>query len=519
MSASRSSDASPSGREPLYPTATTIESVSGSPAEEDLTFDGRPAGHEGRTGYWFGLMAIMVVLSEQVALSYNLISVAIPHIVTHFHTAQVAWVITIFSLVGAISTPVFGKLGDIFGKRRMILVGVLSTTMGSVVCLAAPSFGVLLIGRALQGLALPLSALVYSLMRDIFPRRHLTLAVSITFSGVGVVTIAGPFLAGWLTDAFGYRGPFWFLLLLPLISGLLIMAFVPETPLRNRTRVDWPGALLLGLGVLGILLGVGQGPAWGWSSSSVLGLIGGGIALLVIWGFYEHANRDNGPLVNLRLLGSRPVATTMIVGMLTTTAIAGAATLIPIMVQTPHQAGYGFGASALGSASFTVLAGVTTTAFGMLLGVMAKRLGMRTPLIAGCLVLALGVASLAFWHTERWQVIVFWAIAGIGGGITYGAIPNLVVAAVPAEQQGVGSGMVGLLQNVGAATGLQALFAVMLLNVSVYVQGSPLYSNDSFVWGFLMCAGCAVVAGLVSTLIPHGGRPAPGDVLERAETA
>ena len=145
------------------------------------------------------------------------------------------------TLVGAVTTPLLTRLGDIAGKKLMILVVTAIATAGALLVAVANSFALVLVGRAMEGVLLALIPLVYSLMRDTFPNRILAFAVTIAASGVGIVTIAGPFLAGYLVDNHGWRSVFWFLAAEQAVGFVAILAIVPASKFRAPARLDVGG--------------------------------------------------------------------------------------------------------------------------------------------------------------------------------------------------------------------------------------------------------------------------------------
>ena len=209
--------------------------------------------------YWLFVLLIIVLLSEEVAYAFNLVTPALPSMVTNFHTTQIAWVSTAFSLSGAIAAPLLGKLADMQGKKRWLLITAALMAVGSLTVALAPTFGVVIAGRAIEGLGLAIVPIAYSLMRDIFPKRMITFAVSVSVAGIGLTGVVGPIFAGYLIDNFGYRGVFWALALFPVLVGLLLLAFVPESPVRVRSAIDWIGAILLGAALALMLLAIGEG--------------------------------------------------------------------------------------------------------------------------------------------------------------------------------------------------------------------------------------------------------------------
>jgi MFS family permease len=457
------------------------------------------------TAYWVGVILVLVLLTEQSALAINLMAPTLPKVAELFQTTQVIWVITAFTLVGGVATPLLSKLADLYGKKKVLVVTALVAAVGALISSVASSYGMLLFGRCLSGVSIAFIPLAYSLMRDIFPPKLLALAIAITTNGIGLVTIGGPFLAGYLADNHGVRSVFWFVFAAAALGGILTLLIVPETPVRVKARIDWLGAVLLAGGLAAVLLGLTQAQTWQWGDARTLACLIGGTALLIIWGIWETRTRD--PLVSMQLLSRRPVFTTMVAAGLAVGAISGAATLLPTMLQMPTELapGYGFGASVTETAYYTLAAGILTVAGGFFVGWTAKSIGFRNHLAIGAAFIALGSLLLGVAHAESWQIVVFYGFIG-AGAIVYAAVPNLVVGAVPVDQQAISAGMVGTAQTLVAAVVTQLVFVVLTNNVATVVEGFPIYSEAGFRNAFLLSAAVGLVGALVALAIPHGRR-------------
>lgn len=458
------------------------------------------------TAYWIFVLLVLALLSEETAYAYNLVTPALPDIAADLHTTQIAWVTTLFSLVGGISAPIVGKIADNLGKKRVLLwvVGVMAC--GSLIVALAQSFPVVLVGRALEGSAVAILPLAYSLMRDIFPKRLLALAISIATSGIGLTTVLGPIIAGALIDNFTYRAVFFFLAIFPVVLGALVWMVVPESPVRIRGRLDWWGALLLGAAVGLILVGLSEGATWGWNSRAVLGCFGGGAILLIGWVAYER--RPAEPLIDLSLLRSRALVTTGIAQVTAQGVIALNFVLLSFLAQVPRSVGhtYGFGMSVSELARYTAPSGVISMAMGFVVGFVARRRGARLPLWAAFIFAGAGSFILGGWHDQHWQVQIGYFVYAIGGGALSAAIPIQVVDAVPAEKQAVSAGMVNLLGAIGAGLFVQLGFVILNAHVGAVIEGQPIYTGTGFVLAYYFTAAVSLI-GLVATLaMRHGTR-------------
>ncbi|MGI6873403.1 MULTISPECIES: MFS transporter [Amycolatopsis] len=445
-------------------------------------------------GRAIAVLTVLVFVTEVVALSFQLVTPALTEMSAVFQTAQIGWVVTILSLVGAIAVPLAGKSADIRGKKKVMVWLTAAMIVGSIVVALAPTFGVVLAGRALQGLMIAAGPLTYSLMRDVMPGRMLALGASISTTGIGLVTVAGPFLSGFLIDHFGFRGVFWFLAGLGALALVALLVLVPESPLRLPARLDVLGGVLLGGAVALLLLGLTFGPEHGWGSLAALLPLLGGVLAGVLW--WWHQRRGDEPLVDLRVVRARPVWTVMVAGAAVMTAVTAAAVLIPLMVQTPRAlaGSYGFDATASDVPLYLVPAGVATMLGGFAIGALARKLGPHRLLVLGATLMAVGSVALAFLHGEPWQVVTGYLISGAGSGLAMGAVPNLVIAAVPPDQQGVTAGVVSLLQSLGSSAGVQIIFIVLALQVVAVAGGQPIYAGSSYTIAFILVAALSLVA-------------------------
>lgn len=456
-------------------------------------------------GRWVAALAVLVLLTEQSALGFALIAPALIGIATEFQTTQVIWVITIFTLVGGVSTPIIGKLGDRFGKRKVLVVTALVAFVGSVICVVAPSFAILLVGRAMMGVSTAFLPVTFALMRDVFPARIRGMSISIATNGVGVVTIAGPFLAGFLIDNISLDSVFWFVGLLSLVGALGTIALVPESTVRSRGSIDMVGAVGLAAGLLLVMYGISQLATWEFSDPRTVLTIGGGLVVLVGWWIFESRTAD--PFVDTRLLASRPVATTIGAYAFAGGAITVGASYLPTMLQTPRELGidYGFGLSATGVARYFLLAGITTVLSGVLVGWLAKRTGFRFFLVVGPLVIGAGVLVLALLQSESWMPILGWGIVGVGA-VVYAAGPNLLMVLSPPASRGVAAGMMGAVAAAVGSAFAQIAGLVLNRNVGAQGEGYAIYTAHGFQLVFLMAAGLCLVGFLIALAIPRTER-------------
>lgn len=454
-------------------------------------------------------LASMVLVLEVLSVSYMTVSMAIPAITTQFHTDQGAWLITAFLLVGAVTAPLVGKLADMYGKRRLLVWCIVISVAGALLSAVAMNYAVMIAGRALGGMLVPCLFLTYSLIRDVFPPKTIPLAVSISTAGMGLVTVAAPFLAGWLIDGFGWRSVFWFFGGILLVLVVLILISTPETTVRLRSGVDFIGAALLGAGITGVLMAVSFGPTWGWSEPSTIVFLLAGVVL--IGGWYATAKRMPEPLISLDILRRRPVLFTVIAAGSVYGVGAAYSMILPLMTMTPNTfgLGYGFGLSAEDYALFQVPLGVMTMIGGLVVGTLCGRgTSPRTLLFASMTFMGVGAVLTAAQHDSKPTLFIFAGIVGLGMGLGYAAIPNQLIDTVPAQLQASTASIAGVVQSLISAALPVIVFAVMnnsfVAALSPEVTGGAVaYSDGGFVAAFVITAVTAVLGILAVFVIPR----------------
>lgn len=456
----------------------------------------------------FSLVSIVLVL-EVLSVSFMTVSMGLPAITAEFRTDQGAWLMTAFLLVGAVVAPLVGKLADMFGKRKLLVWCILLAIAGSLLSAVATSYAMMIAGRAVAGMLVPCLFLSYSLIRDVFPPKIVPLAVSISTAGMGLITVASPFLAGWLIDGYGWRSIFWFFVGTLSVLVVMILASTPESTVRLRSRMDFLGALLLGGGIAGILIAVSFGPTWGWAAPSTLAYLFVGIALVAAW--YVSAKRVAEPLIRLEVLGRRSVLYTVIAAGAVYSAGGLYSTIMPMMAMTPEDygLGYGFGVSAEGYALFQVPLGGMTMVGGIIVGTFYGRgVRPRTLLAAAMTICALGALLTALQHDNKATLFVFAGIVGLGMGLGYAAVPNQLIDAVPPEIQASTASLAGVVQSLTSAILTVIAFAVMNNSFvsalgSDVTGGAVVYADGGYIAAFLITALTALLGAVAAFAIPR----------------
>lgn len=453
-------------------------------------------------------VALLILLGEYFALGYTLVYPAEARIATQFHTSNLAWAFTIVSLVNVPLCPLAGKVADRFGSKNLIIVLAGFFVIGSLICATASSYGLFIAGRALEGIGIALTAVQYAYVRTVLPKRWVPLGLGLMVTGLGVSGIIGPFLANWLIDSWGLHGIFWFLTIYAATLGTSFAVLAPETGIRLPPgRLDFASGIVLGGGLACILLAISFGQNWGWTSGSVLGYLSGG-AVLVALACWRMLVIDE-PLLNLRKLASPQLRWTLIFYLFAALPATGYAFLAPYMLETPRLPGlgYGFGATTLHYAIYLLPFGITSMVCGPLGGYLCRSRNPRQVALLGAFFELAGMLTFAFLHTQSWMILLNFGIFGIGFGFLFAAVPNLIAAAVPADEMGVAAGVMQTTANISAAIAPVLLTAILAANVYKFfpATGTAIYTNTGYVICFVVMGGCAL-AGLAILLPTRFGR-------------
>jgi EmrB/QacA subfamily drug resistance transporter len=442
--------------------------------------------------------ALLAAAAVSYALLQSLVAPALPDIQHALNTSvnSVSWVLTAYLLSASIATPLIGRMGDMYGKERLLVVVLVLLILATVVTALASTLPVMLVGRVVQGAAGGIFPLAIGIIRDEFPRERVAGAIGMISALAGVGGGLGIVLAGPIVDHLSYHWLFW-MPLLPLVPATLaIHRFVPESPLRVPGRINWAGAALMASGLGAVLIAVSETPVWGWGSPKTWIVLLAGVLLLVAWVRNETRSRD--PLVDMRMMRIRGVWTTNAVALMLGFGMYSSFILLPEYVETPTRAGYGFGASVTGAGLFLLPSTIAMLLAGAQTGRLEKRFGSKPPLLAGAALSALSYLLLAVARDERWEIYLAALLLGAGIGLAFAAMINLIIENVGPEQTGVATGMNTLTRTVGGAFG-GAIVASLLAGS---VDRGPFASSSGFTLAFAACAIAVALGVVVGLLIP-----------------
>ena len=415
----------------------------------------------------------------------------------------IAWVLTGYLLAAAVATPVAGRLGDMFGKRRL-LVGCLAVFgLGSVVAALGDSLGAVVAGRVFQGIGGGIFPLCFGIIRDEFPREKVAGGIGMISAIFGIGGGAGLVGGGLIADNLSYHWIFWVGAISAGLAAIATWIWVPESPVRLPGRIDVPGALLLGIGLALPLLAISRANDWGWGAGRTLGLIAAGLAVLAVWVAVER--RTYQPLADIPTLLDPPVLLTNAATLLVGFGMFGSFLLIPQLAGAPESTGYGFGLDATGAGLLMLPGALVMLVAGPVSGTLGTRFGSKLPLTVGAALTAAGLLGMGLDHPTELAVTLWNVVISIGIGLAFAAMANLIVEAVPPVQTGEATGVNALIRSVGASIGSQVTAAILAASV---VTGTGLATESGFTTAYLVCAGVAATAAVIAVVIPRGAHQA-----------
>ncbi|WP_030212126.1 MFS transporter [Streptomyces bikiniensis] len=426
--------------------------------------------------------------------------------------SNASWVITATLLAGAVATPVAGRLGDTLGKRRVLLASVVPLVAGSVVCALASSVVPMIVGRGLQGLGMGVVPLGISLLRDILPPERLGGSIALMSASMGVGGALGlPFSAAVAENA-DWRVLFWVAAGLSLLVGVLILRLVPAGRRAAAPgRFDLPGALGLGTGLVALLLAVSKGANWGWGSATTLGLLAAAVVVLLAWGAWELRTPD--PLVDLRVTARPVVLMTNAASVLVGFAMYAQSLVVPQLFQLPEATGYGLGQSMMAMGLWMAPAGLMMMVLAPLGAKLSAARGPKVTLSLGALVISAGYGSSLALMGSTWGLLAVTLVCNTGVGLAYGAMPALIMGAVPQEETASANSFNTLMRSIGTSVSA-AVIGVVLAQMTTTLGGHALPSEDGFRVAMLIGCGVGLVAAAVAALIPARPVAGPADAAD-----
>ncbi|MBE1878191.1 MFS transporter [Myceligenerans sp. TRM 65318] len=441
-----------------------------------------------------GLVAVLALVNFVVDSAVTAPLLVLPEMLDHFGTSQAAWLNATAMLAGVMWAPLLGRSADIHGRRRVLVLTLLISAAGALVCAMAPNIWVFVAGRMLQGAALAAMFLSVAIVRGVTAPRLAMLVVGIVTSGSAALNIASRFLVEQLAVEFGFQVLFVIAGIVAIAMAVCVRCLVPESPVRTPGSIDVGGALLLGGGLAGVLGYISLAADLGWFTAGPLALLAAGAAALIRW--FRVSSRKPDALIDLRDLG-RPLILTLLVVFLAAGSYQSMLQLLPLLGDVSAHQELGYGLADQGSVALLLAApGIGATLGGPAAGWLATRLGTARTL-AGAVVLGSAATAGMFLGASQLPAAL---CCGFLLGVTVGALGtagfNMAGSLAPPERQGIVSSLVMVMVSIGAVV-LNFVGAAVLTSTATPATGEQVSSAV----GVLAYIGIASSAFLIAAVL------------------
>ena len=400
------------------------------------------------------ILALLAAIAMMVMFIEIMLVPALPHIAAEYSkdAGWVSWVLSAYLLSGAVATLLLGRLGDIYGKKRVLLIALTGYIVGIIGSAFSWSMGSLIAFRAIQGIGMGMFVLSFGIIRDTFPRRLVPVAIGLISAMFSVGVSIGLLGGGYIVSVLSWRDSFYIVAPLMMVMAILVWWFVKDNNVRNPSTVDIVGAGLISGGVLSFLLALTQGESWGWLSGGILGLLAASLVLIAVFIWYER-NKAKAPIVSIELMKNKGIAGANIAALFVGLSMFLLFQTMPFFLMSPVAIG-GFGlASAFIVGVYMFPSAIAQLIFAPLAGKWSRRFGADRILILGMGITTAGTLMMALFHSTVAEFALSMFIIGIGLGLAMVSLINVVAMSSPRSQFGV-------------ATGMNTLFRVCLLYTS-----------------------------------------------------
>ncbi len=444
------------------------------------------------------LVGFLLVIEFASGLTQGWLSPLLPSILQRYDTtaANLNWVNAVFLLSSAVCVPLMSKLGDLFGHRRMLTVAAALVAVGSVLVAVAPSFGVLLLGRAFQGPLLAFLSLEFAIVRERAGQRA-GRAVGLLVGSLALGGSVGLLLAGQARQHLSLSATLWIPAILMIIMVPVAALLIPETTTRTPGRVDWAGAVLLSLGLVSLLAAVGNGSTWGWTDARTVGGIVAGLLLLAVWVLVEQ--RVTQPFVDVALVLHGKLGPPVLAGFFAGAELFGSQAASALFLGLPASTGIGLGLSAGQLGLVLVVFGLAAFVGTWLAPRIAERAGTRPALVVGATLTATGYVLTALLHDSVGVFVIWQVMVGIGNGLVLAILSSYVVTHAPVDAVAISSGLLNTARTAGGAVA-GAVFAAVMAAMVTRVPGitRPVTTETGYLTVWLVCAALVIMVAVLA---------------------
>jgi MFS family permease len=447
------------------------------------------------------LVAVLIVVTMVAGVISSLGAPLIPPIARALHVSldQAQWSLTVALLSASVAAPIMGRLGDGRRRRQTIIAGLSVVLIGSVIAGLARSLPVLIVGRAMQGLGLALAPVTMAAARDHLPAEQGRTVIGILSVAGAAAVGAGYPISGLVASEIDVHAAFYLGAVLTALALAGAVHVIPSSRDAPASELDLLGAAVIAVGLVALLLSIGQGERWGWGSAATLSLLATAAIVLAGWTYLQL--RRATPLVNLRQLRHRSVLTADLAALVLGIAMYMFLTLVTEFVQVPRSLPYGLGASSLVAGLCLVPFSVMSVAASRATAWLGRRMTATAVLVWGSAVIAGAGCFFALLHGAIWEAFVAMGVIGIGFGCTFAAIPGIITATVPLAETGGAMGLYQVIRYIGFSLG-SALAATILAGNAL--AGTAQVAERGYLVALWVATAVCAASAIGSWLLSRG---------------
>lgn len=443
------------------------------------------------------MVAVLSLCGIVVSLQQTLLLPLLPELPHLLDTTSdnASWLVTATLLAGAVATPTVTRLADMFGKRRMMVTALAISVVGSLLGAASSLLPLLIAARALQGVGVALVPVAIAIMRDELPSEKIPLGVAIMSATLALGAGIGLPVSGLIAEHLDWHAIFWLTAVVAAVLLVVAWRMLPESPVQTRGQFDFRGAVLLSLALTALLLSLSKGAQWGWTSPTTLGMLAGGLLVLAVW--VPLSLTTASPLVDLRVAARPPVMLVNVVSLFAGFAMFTNMLVTTQYLQMPTSSGWGLGLSVLHTGWWSVPG---AAAFGLVAPVsawMTRRWGPSVTLLVGATLMGITYALRVPLSDDLTQVVTGSVLVSTGTALLYGALPTMVMRAVPVTETASANGLNVLLRSVGTS-GASAATGAISTALGVTVGSQVLPTEHALQVSLWLAAGSSLVAAALA---------------------
>jgi MFS family permease len=447
---------------------------------------------------WVGEMAS--------AFESAMILAAIKDLVAEFgDAAKVGWLITGFLIVATVSAALVGRLGDIYGRRRCLILVLLIAALGSLISAVAPNYEILLFGRLLQGATGAVLPLSIGLVRENAPPDKIPATIGLMISGASVGSALGLVVGGLIVDYLSWPAIFYASICFCLMAAAATFLAIPRSPQHRPTEmIDWISGIAFAPGVALLLIYSGNGGKYGWTNPLMLLGLGLGIALIIWW--LRQSLTSANPLISVRSFQDRRIAITALVSALAALGTMQILVVFSLLMQAPTWTGIGLGLTATMAGLMKMPSNLSSVFAGPLAGWITGRGGGRTALASGALIASLGWILAYFNSSTAWIVGAELVIISFGTAMLFAVAPTIIAQTAPPDRVSEVTGLIGVIRGMFMGIGAQ-IVTIILASDSVRQGGESYPSTAAFHTAILVIIALSLLAALIAFTLPRSAAP------------